>query len=222
MIRSGWYPVRFNLLLAAAATNRFALPQARRIDLQHHVQPDGVPDLQEARQLLAEAQYLESQYGPNPYSTYLRQHHRRPSKQEAAVIGRLLGGRVRAIDGSMQPRPSAAERRSRKARQEAFECHYEQVASLKAAIAALATLPDAADLIGEFAYPDMVADIDAAVCCLQRITGQVHGWAQIKNAANANAYCRSNGQSDAERRRDTPSSHGGGPEGKPEGYRGGE
>ena len=190
--------------------------------MQRRVQSDVVPDLQQARELLADAEHIESLYGPNAYSTYLRQHHQRPPKEEAAAIARLLGGRVRASDGSMQPRPSAVERKARKARQEAFERRYEQVASLKAAIATLATLPDAGDLIGELVSADMVADIDAAVCCLQRITGQFHGWAQIQNAANANAYCRSNDQSYAEGRRDPPSTHGESPKGKPEDYRGGE
>ena len=168
--------------------------------MQRHVQTHVVPDLQEIRQLLAEAEELESWYGLNAYSTYLRQHRRRPSRGEAASIGRLLGGRVRASDGSMQPRPSAAERKARKARQEAFEHHYERAESLKAAIAALAEMSDATDLIDEFVTPAMVANIDAAVCCLQRIAGQVHGWKQIKNAANSNAYCRGaeqdNSQSD--------------------------
>ena len=168
--------------------------------MQHLVQPDPVPDIKEARQLLAVAEELESRYGLNAYSTYLRQHRRRPPKDEAAAIGRLLGGRVRASDGSMQPRPSAAERKARKARQEAFDRHYERAESLKAAIAALAEMSDATDPIDEFVTPAMVANIDAAVCCLQRITGQVHGWKQIKNAANSNAYCRGaeqdNSQSD--------------------------
>src|SRR6185437_6442941 len=110
---------------------------------------------------------------------------------EAVAIGRLMGAQVRADDGSMQPRPSAAMRNARKERQEAFARHHERVESLRAAITTLAALADAIDLIGEFEAPDVVADIDAAVSCLQRITGQVHGWKQVKNAANSNAHCSS-------------------------------
>jgi hypothetical protein len=197
----GLAPVRVHPLLPAAATNRFASPPTRRIEMQTFVQPDIVSSLQEALNLQEEAKELESWYGQNAYSTYLRQHRRRPAKEEAAAIGRLLGGRVRADDGSMQPRPTAAERKALKARQEAFARRHEQVTSLKAAIAALAELPDnATDLISEFLSSDMVANTDAAVCWLQRFAGQCHGWKQIKNAANSNAYCRGDGQGHAQRR----------------------
>ncbi len=60
--------------------------------------------------LLGEAARLEAQYGRNAYSSYLRQHRKRPGKDQAAAIGRLLGGRVRADDGTMQPKLSRGER----------------------------------------------------------------------------------------------------------------
>jgi hypothetical protein len=159
-----------------------------------------VPRLQEARNLQAEAEELETSLGPNAYSTYLRQHHRRPPKEDAATIGRLLSGRVRADDGSMQPRPTAAERKALKARRDAFTRRYEQVMSLEAAIAALAQLPDdPTDLVSDFESSDIAAKADAAVCWLRRFVDQCHVRKQIKNAANSNAYCRSNEQGDAQR-----------------------
>ncbi len=59
--------------------------------MRSRVQSDVVPNLQEARNLQEEARELESQYGPNAYSAYLRQHRRRPEKDEAAAIGSAFG-----------------------------------------------------------------------------------------------------------------------------------
>lgn len=62
---------------------------------------------------MVEAEGIEATYGPNPYSDYLRAHKRRPSRDEAAAMGKLWGGRVRADDGTMQPviRPTQEQRR---------------------------------------------------------------------------------------------------------------
>lgn len=60
-------------------------------------------DLRAVRDLMVAAEGIEAAYGPNAYVDYLRKHHRYPSPEEAAAIGKLLGGRVRASDGSMQP-----------------------------------------------------------------------------------------------------------------------
>ena len=67
------------------------------------VQSDVVPNLQTARDLRIEAEGLEAEHGPNPYSQYLRRKGCRPDPATAAVIGRHMGGRVRANDGSMRP-----------------------------------------------------------------------------------------------------------------------
>lgn len=61
-------------------------------------------DLMAVRDLMVEAEGIEATYGPNAYADYLRKHHRYPSPEEAATIGKMLGGRVRASDGSMQPK----------------------------------------------------------------------------------------------------------------------
>lgn len=72
--------------------------------MQRYVQSDVVPDLQMARDLRVEAEGLEAELGPNPYSNYLRKAGRRPDPVTAAGMGRFMGGRVRADDGTMQPK----------------------------------------------------------------------------------------------------------------------
>lgn len=69
--------------------------------------------LTSVRDLLVEAEGIEAHYGPNAYVDYLRKHRRRPSPAEAATIGQLLGGRVRADDDKMYPpRPKVDTKRS--------------------------------------------------------------------------------------------------------------
>ncbi len=142
-----------------------------------------VPDFQTARDLRTEVEALESWYGPNAYSSYLRKHGRRPTPVEAATIGRLLGGRVKADDGSMQPPLNAADRnvlKGIKSRRKAFARRYEQIFRLKAAIAALAeNKDDPADVIGDgsclFDSPEIAAQLDAALCWLNRFAEHWHG-----------------------------------------------
>lgn len=71
--------------------------------MRSHVQSEFVSDIEGIRELRIEAEAIEATYGANPYSTYLRKNGKRPSKEEAAGIGRVFGGRVRADDGTMQP-----------------------------------------------------------------------------------------------------------------------
>lgn len=70
-------------------------------------------------QLLAEADKLISQIGPNPYSKFIRDHGRRPDAASAAGMGRLLGIRVRANDGTLQPVKHRAKGMPNAASQEA-------------------------------------------------------------------------------------------------------
>ena len=60
--------------------------------------------------LALEADRISALNGPNPYSDFLRKHSHRPDRDQAATIGRLMGARVRASDGSMQPVLTAGER----------------------------------------------------------------------------------------------------------------
>lgn len=71
-----------------------------------------VQDLQSFRDLKIEAEGLEALYGPNLYSKYLKQFGRRPGPQAAAAMGRLMGGKVKADDGTMQPQSRPKRGRS--------------------------------------------------------------------------------------------------------------
>jgi len=73
--------------------------------MQRYVQSKNLAQLQIVSDLRAEAEGLEAEYGPNAYSQFLRRNGRRPDPSTAAAIGLLLGGRVKADDGSMQPKP---------------------------------------------------------------------------------------------------------------------
>ena len=64
-------------------------------------------DIEAIRELRIEAEAIEASHGQNPYSNYLRKYGKRPNRVEAEFIGRALGGRVRADDGTLQPKPIA-------------------------------------------------------------------------------------------------------------------
>ena len=117
------------------------------------VQLDDAAGAHKQRHLLnSEALVLEAEYGHNAYSDYLRKHHCRPSVDEAEVIGRLLGGRVRADDGTMQPALNDLDRAaiaSIKQRRSDASRRYDQIMRVRMAIAALAANRDnPADIIG--------------------------------------------------------------------------
>jgi hypothetical protein len=65
------------------------------------------------RELRAEAVAFAAAHGANAYTHFILKHGRRPSRKQAAAMGRLLGKRVRASDGSMQPSRSKSERKQR-------------------------------------------------------------------------------------------------------------
>ncbi|HWA04597.1 MAG TPA: hypothetical protein VG819_13840 [Rhizomicrobium sp.] len=163
--------------------------------MQRHVQPDVVLDFDAARELRVEADTLEAQHGPNPYSDFLRKHGRLPDPKTAATIGRILGGRVQANDGSLQPPETANDRaaaKQKRAQQRAYAKRCEQVARLRAAIATLASLEASSDsilLFGEIAVgdPAMVAKVDDALRCLHRFAGQCHGQSQKPSAQKQGA-----------------------------------
>jgi hypothetical protein len=85
--------------------------------MQRHVQSNVVTSIQDVQELRVEAEGIEATYGPNAYSDYLRRHGQRPDPISAAAIGRHLGGRVKANDGSMQPVPVRAVRQRMARRQ---------------------------------------------------------------------------------------------------------
>jgi hypothetical protein len=150
----------------------------RRIEMQRCVQSEVVPDLEVIRELRVEADAIEARYGSNAYSSYLRKHGRRPNREDAAAIGRYLGSRVRAEDGSMQPSLTAADRHAiekEKAEREAFALRCERITGLKSAIATFAEIERA--LIGNgralLDDPDLVALVGDAVELAVLIRGAV-------------------------------------------------
>jgi hypothetical protein len=136
-----------------------------------------------ADELRAEAEALEAWYGPNAYSNYLRKHGRRPDTEQAKTIGRLLGGRVRADDGSMQPPLSKADRdviRNIKARRRTASRRYDHILRLRAAIAALSeNEDDPAQVIGcgSVLFDESVisTQLDSALTWLNRFAEEWHG-----------------------------------------------
>jgi hypothetical protein len=186
----------------AAATNRFASPQTRRIEVRQHVQTEvtNIPNIQAIRDLRIEADALEATYGPNAYSKYLREHNRRPDPNAAASIGWVLGGRVRADDGSMQPPLSAADRAALKdvnSRRKAFRLRFERIARLRAAIASLASLAENdsnpgilfGDEICLLNTPEVVAELDTAVYWLNRFAEYWHGGKTAASAPDHKRFC---------------------------------
>jgi hypothetical protein len=135
------------------------------------------------RLLASEALALEAQFGKNPYSDYLLHHHRRPDRAEAATIGRLLGGRVKAADGTLQPPLTEADRlalRGIKARRIAASRRYDQILRLREAIAALSqNKDDPADIIAGgsvlFDCPEIGSQLDSALCWLNRFAKEWYG-----------------------------------------------
>lgn len=85
-------------------------------------------------------QRLEALGGPCTYSQFLRKHDHRPDREQAVAIGRLMGGRVRASDGSMQPELTIGEKaaiRSIKKRRKDWSSQCDHIQRTIAAIGAL-------------------------------------------------------------------------------------
>jgi hypothetical protein len=116
------------------------------------------------RDLRAEAVALADARGANLYSEFLIRNGRRPERAEAAAIGRLMGQRVRAADGTLQPRQikaeKAATKREKSQRQKDAE-RLNQIVRLRCALANLAAnQDDPADVI---AYIDPLFDDSALI-----------------------------------------------------------
>jgi len=160
--------------------------------MRGRVQSEVVPDLEVIRELRVEADTLEADYGPNAYSDYLRRHGRRPEVSIAASIGRLLGGRVLADDGSLQPPLSASDRaaiKQNKAEREAFRKRYERALGFKHAIVALAEMGDPQELLSDdlLDASAIAGKLDSAVSFLERFARHWH--VRKRGAANENGYC---------------------------------
>jgi hypothetical protein len=104
-----------------------------------------------ARELRSEIAALEAAHGGNPYTDFILHHGHRPSPEQAATIGCLMGVRVRAADGTLQPQPTTAEKaKARKAKHfRQTEADYiDQIVRFRCVLATLAQNDgDPADII---------------------------------------------------------------------------
>jgi hypothetical protein len=105
--------------------------------------------------LRTEALALIQAHGYNAYSDFILKHGKRPDRCQAAAIGRLLGIRVRAADGTLQPQ-RIKQPRGAALRQQTKDDFVEQVLRLRRALAYLSeNRGDPADVI---AYVDPLFD----------------------------------------------------------------
>lgn len=99
-----------------------------------------VMDLQAARNLRIEAEEFAAQNGHDAYSDFLLKYGRRPGRAEAAAIGALLGRRVLAADGSLQPKLSKPARAARRVARRAEEAEMQIDAELSRVLDAVSFL----------------------------------------------------------------------------------
>jgi hypothetical protein len=110
-----------------------------------HAELDQLVPCEDLDSLISEAAFLEASHGLNAYSSFLRKHGKRPNPEQAAVMGRLLGGQVRADNGTMQPPLSKADREAIGAirqRRKDWAKSYTNFTRLKLAIRALAEIDE--------------------------------------------------------------------------------
>jgi hypothetical protein len=114
--------------------------------------------LRAASELRAEALAIEACHGKNAYSDFLRKHGARPDADQAATMGRWMGARVMASDGTMQPPLTASElaaaRENRRRRRAAVQVEVE-IRRLSKAISGLAENTKSPDELFEHLSPDI-------------------------------------------------------------------
>jgi hypothetical protein len=152
---------------------------------------------QEARELRAEAAAAVAKYGANPYSDFILKHGRRPDRLQAAAIGRLIGGRVRAFDGSLQPTRTKTERAAARDAKMARDADLRLDLELNRALDAIAFLAkneiDPSPLIARISPVESAAvseNIQKAVLWLNRFANE---WISHVNIGNEEAEGASTG-----------------------------
>ncbi|UYO42320.1 hypothetical protein KQX63_12940 [Rhodopseudomonas palustris] len=136
----------------------------------------------EKRLLLNSADTIEARIGKNAYSDYIRHHRRLPDPKEASTIGSLIGGRVRASDGTLQPLLSNADREWRRqvrSRRKEAARRYQQILRFRQAIVALAqNEDDPLELIAGdsvlFDVDEIAQNMDRALDWLSRFAEEWH------------------------------------------------
>jgi hypothetical protein len=149
--------------------------------------------------LVLEADKIEARIGPNPYSTFLRKHGHRPERNQAAAIGRLMGGRVRASDGSMQPILTRAERdaiKAIKSRRQEWSQKIDGVYRTVAAIDAIAKNeldPATIAVCGkhEFSNAESREKLAVAITWLTRLSQEIIGNEETSSSTEVTqCHCR--------------------------------
>ncbi len=157
--------------------------------------------------LREEADRIEAEYGLNAYSGFLRKHGKRPGKDQAATIGRLLGGRVKADDGTMQPSLSKADKaalRDIKRRRQNWAEKYRQAHKLRQAVSFLAENncepEQALDAFQEiFRGVPLGEKFEAALHWLNRFAQELHRHEQDTRSPHPRLVARNNEQTAHER-----------------------
>jgi hypothetical protein len=118
---------------------------------KHHPRP---PESSSA--VIADAYWIEAQFGRNIYSDFLRRHGRRPDPPEAKTIGQLIGCRVKASDGRFYPPLTKAQREEnarRRAERKAATWRFEEAFRAGHAIHYLSGLTLSPELIVDSMTP---------------------------------------------------------------------
>ncbi|MBU3887720.1 hypothetical protein FM996_00515 [Methylosinus sporium] len=126
------------------------------------------------------ADRVEAEFGKNAYSDFLRKHGHYPDVAQAATIGKLLGGRVRASDGSMQPPLSKADREAIKAirrRRKDWKRIQDHLYRVNTAISALSVNEDEPETVARYfrehsSVPDSM-QLEAAISWLNRFAEEL-------------------------------------------------
>jgi hypothetical protein len=150
----------------------------------------GAPDA-----LREEAAAFAEENGADAYTDFILKHGFRPERSQAAAIGKLIGRRVRAADGSLQPSKSKAERAATKKTRQIEKDEERIDADLNRAVDAIALLAqnecDPIALIHRMSTmeeEEITANIEKAVEWIQRFTNHwrhhvQNGIIQTQNAA---------------------------------------
>lgn len=91
------------------------LPKRGKLGSANHMAPiiafgQAAADVRTARALRTQASEFAKRHGSNAYTDFILRYGQLPDRHQATSIGKLIGKRVKASDGSMQPRPTKAER----------------------------------------------------------------------------------------------------------------
>jgi hypothetical protein len=155
-------------------------PQLRLIESGVVECGDAVAHLDEVNLLRAEARDFEARNGKNPYSDFILKYGRRPDPKHAAVLGRLINKRIKASDGTLQPRLTLSDRERRKSqrvRQKIDIALSEQITLLTTAICNLSEITaSSSELINRlgpvFDKPIIREKLEAAIDSLQRFADE--------------------------------------------------